>query len=66
MYGATRQRFHDYLEAEDVGTAVIKFKNDAIGTVEGTVNVYPRNLEETLYVFGENGTVKTAGHRRII
>ena len=61
VYGATRQQFHDYLEAEDVGMAVVKFKNGAIGTIEGTTNVYPKNLEETLYVFGENGTVKIGG-----
>ena len=61
IYGATRQQFHDYLEAEDVGMAVIKFKNGAIGTIEGTTNVFPKNLEETLYVFGENGTVKIGG-----
>ena len=61
VYGATRQQFHDYLEAEDVGLAVVKFKNGAIGTIEGTTNVYPKNLEETLYVFGEKGTVKLGG-----
>lgn len=61
VYGATSQQFHDYLEAEDVGTAVVKFKNGAVGTIEGTVNVFPKNLEETLYVFGENGTVKIGG-----
>ena len=61
VYGATRQQFHDYLEAEDVGMAVVKFKNGAIGTIEGTTNVYPQNLEETLYLFGEKGTVKIGG-----
>ena len=61
VYGATRQQFHDYLEAEDVGMAVLKFHNGAIGTIEGTVNVYPRNLEETLYIFGSKGTVKIGG-----
>lgn len=61
IYGATRQQFHDYLECEDIGMAVLKFKNGAIGTIEGTVNVYPKNLEETLYVFGETGTVKLGG-----
>ena len=61
VYGVTRQQFHNYLEAEDVGMAVIKFKNGAIATVEGTTNVYPQNLEETLYLFGENGTVKLGG-----
>lgn len=61
VYGATRQQFHDYLECEDVGMAVVKFKNGAIGTIEGTSNAYPKNLEETLYLFGRNGTVKIGG-----
>lgn len=61
VYGVTKQQFHTYLECEDVGMAVVKFKNGAIGTIEGTVNVYPKNLEETLYLFGENGTVKIGG-----
>ena len=55
VYGQTRQQFHDDLEAEDVGMAVVKFKNGA------TTNVYPKNLEETLYIFGEKGTVKIGG-----
>ena len=61
VYGFTRQQFHDYLEAEDVGMAVVRFANGALGTIEGTVNVYPKNLEETLYLFGETGTVKIGG-----
>lgn len=61
VYGQTRQQFHDYLEAEDIGMAIVKFKNGAIATIEGTTNVYPKNLEETLYVFGEKGTVKIGG-----
>lgn len=61
IYGATRQQFHNYLEAEDVGMAIVKFKNGAVATIEGTTNTYPKNLEETLYLFGENGTVKIGG-----
>ncbi len=61
IYGVTKQQFHDYLECEDIGMAVVKFKNGAVGTIEGTVNVYPKNLEETLYLFGEKGTVKIGG-----
>lgn len=61
VYGQTRQQFHHYLEAEDVGMAVVKFKNGVIATIEGTTNVYPKNLEETLYIFGEKGTVKIGG-----
>ena len=61
VYGTTRQQFHHYLEAEDIGMAVVKFKNGAVATIEGTTNVYPQNLEETLYIFGEHGTVKIGG-----
>ena len=61
VYGATRRQFHDYLEAEDIGMAVVKFKNGAVATIEGTTNVYPQNLEETLCLFGEKGTVKLGG-----
>ena len=61
VYGVTRQQFHHYLETEDIGMAVVKFKNGAVATIEGTTNVYPRNLEETLYLFGEKGTVKLGG-----
>ena len=61
IYGVTKRQFHDYLECEDIGMAVVKFKNGAVGTIEGTVNVYPRNLEETLCLFGEKGTVKIGG-----
>lgn len=61
VYGVTRQQQHDYLETEDVGMAVVTFANGAIATIEGTTNVYPQNLEETLYLFGEKGTVKLGG-----
>ena len=61
VYGVIRQQFHHYLEAEDVGMAVVTFKNGAVATIEGTTNVYPKNLEETLYLFGEKGTVKIGG-----
>ncbi len=61
VYGVTKQQFHHYLECEDIGMAVVKFKNGAVGTIEGTTNVFPKNLEETLYLFGENGTVKLGG-----
>ena len=61
VYGQTRQQEHPYLEAEDVGMAVVTFKNGAIATIEGTTNVYPKNLEESLFLFGETGTVKIGG-----
>ena len=61
VYGMTDRLMHPYIEAEDLGIAVIKFKNGSYGIIEGTTDVYPRNLEETLYIFGEKGTVKAGG-----
>ncbi len=61
VYGKTKQVFHDYLECEDLGAAIVNFANGATGIIEGTTNVYPQNLEGTLYIFGEKGTVKLGG-----
>lgn len=52
---------HEYIEAEDLGLAYIKFKDGLYGTIEGTTNVFPSNLEETLFIFGDKGTVKAGG-----
>ena len=49
------------IETEDAGMALVRFKNGSIGVIEGTVCVYPSNLEETFNLFGENGTVRLAG-----
>lgn len=61
VVGMTDRLNHDYIEAEDMGIALIKFKNGSYGIVEGTTDIYPSNLEETLYIFGEKGTVKAGG-----
>ncbi len=61
VVGMTDRLKHDYIEAEDLGIALIKFRNGSYGVVEGTTNIYPKNLEETLYLFGDKGTVKAGG-----
>ncbi len=61
VFAYTDNLNHDYIEAEDLGIAVVKFKNGGYGIIEGTNDIYPKNLEETLYVFGENGTAKAGG-----
>lgn len=61
VYAHTDRLQHDYIEAEDFGIALIKFKNGAYGIIEGTTNIYPTNLEETLSIFGEKGTIKLGG-----
>jgi predicted dehydrogenase len=61
VVGMTDNLNHPYIEAEDFGIALIRFANGSYGIVEGTTAIYPKNLEETLYLFGEKGTVKAGG-----
>ncbi len=61
VVGFTDNLNHNYIDAEDLGVAIIRFANGSYGVIEGTTNVFPKNLEETLYIFGENGTVKAGG-----
>jgi predicted dehydrogenase len=60
VYGVTR-RFIRPIEAEDFGTAIVEFANGAVGVIEGSADVFPRNLCETLSVFGEKGTAVIGG-----
>ena len=61
VIGMTDRLNHDFIEAEDLGLALVKFANGSYGIIEGTTNIYPKNLEETLYLFGDKGTVKAGG-----
>jgi len=61
VVGMTDNLIHGFIEAEDLGMALVKFANGSYGIIEGTTNIYPKNLEETLYLFGEKGTVKAGG-----
>lgn len=61
VVGMTDRLNHPYIEAEDLGIALVRFKSGAYGIIEGTTDVYPKNLEETFYLFGERGTVKAGG-----
>jgi UDP-N-acetyl-2-amino-2-deoxyglucuronate dehydrogenase len=49
------------MEAEDVGVAVLKFKSGALATIEGSTVTYPENLEGSVALFGERGSVKVGG-----
>jgi len=55
---ATRLR---KIEAEDVSNGVLKFSSGALGMVQASTTVYPKNFEESITLFGENGTVKIGG-----
>jgi predicted dehydrogenase len=49
------------IEFEDTGVVIVKFHNGAIGTINYTVNSYKKNMEGSLTIFGETGTVKIGG-----
>ncbi len=49
------------IETEDAATAHLVYKSGALGTLEFTLDVYERNLEASLSVFGEGGTIVLGG-----
>ena len=49
------------IEAEDSGVAVLKFRSGALGVLEVSVLTYPRNLEGSITILGEKGSVKIGG-----
>jgi len=49
------------IEFEDTGVVILEFYNGAIGTVNYTVNSFQKNMEGSLTLFGEKGTVKIGG-----
>lgn len=61
VFGATRNQYHPYIEAEDIGTAVFQFANGVVATVEGTVNIPGDSLEQHLTLIGNGGVVKLGG-----
>jgi UDP-N-acetyl-2-amino-2-deoxyglucuronate dehydrogenase len=49
------------IETEDTALALITFKSGALGVIEATTLTHPRNLEGSITIQGENGTVKVGG-----
>ncbi len=49
------------IEAEDSGAAVMRFRSGALGVLEVTMLTYPKNLEGSVTLLGERGTVRIGG-----
>lgn len=49
------------IETEDTGAAILRFRNGAIGTLNVTMLVYPRNLEGSVTLLGTRGTARVGG-----
>lgn len=54
----THQKF---VEFEDTGVIALEFENGALGTINYTVDSFEKNMEGSITIFGETGTVKVGG-----
>ncbi|MFO7822695.1 MAG: Gfo/Idh/MocA family oxidoreductase [Cyclobacterium sp.] len=55
VYGQVRTMVHE-IEGEDLGAAVVNFKNGALGTITGGTSLYPGNPER-LEIYGDKGNI---------
>jgi predicted dehydrogenase len=60
-YAITENYLHPNIEFEDTGVIALKFRNGSVGTINYTVNSFQKNMEGSVTVFGEKGTVKVGG-----
>ncbi|HEX7688972.1 MAG TPA: Gfo/Idh/MocA family oxidoreductase [Burkholderiaceae bacterium] len=49
------------IEVEDTGVAALKWRNGAMGTLNVTMLTYPKNLEGSITILGEKGSVRVGG-----
>ena len=49
------------IEAEDTAVVTLRFRNGALGVIEATTAVRPKDLEGSISVLGERGTVEIGG-----
>lgn len=49
------------IEAEDTAVVILKFRNGALGVIEATTAIRPKDLEGSLSVLGEKGSVEIGG-----
>lgn len=61
VFAYTDNLAHPFTEAEDMGLALVKFDNGSYGMIEGTINTYPKNLNDSMAIFGTEGTVSVSG-----
>jgi UDP-N-acetyl-2-amino-2-deoxyglucuronate dehydrogenase len=49
------------IEVEDTAVAALKWRNGAMGSVNVTMLTYPKNLEGSITILGERGSVRVGG-----
>ena len=60
VYAISCTRLAD-IEAEDTAVVTLRFRNGALGVIEATTATRPKDLEGSISILGENGTVEIAG-----
>jgi UDP-N-acetyl-2-amino-2-deoxyglucuronate dehydrogenase len=50
-----------HIEVEDTGVAALKWRNGAMGSINVTMLTYPKNLEGSITILGENGSACIGG-----
>lgn len=62
VYAMTDNFAHEgIVEFEDTGVVALRFENGVLGTINFTTNAFAQNMEGSLAIFGERGTVKIGG-----
>ena len=62
VYSIAKNFMHqNTIEFEDSGVVALEFNNGAIGTINFTINSFKKNMEGSITIFGEKGTVKVGG-----
>jgi predicted dehydrogenase len=62
VFSLTGNLLHqNIIEFEDTGVIALEFVNGALGTINYTVNCFKKNMEGSVTIFGEKGTVKVGG-----
>lgn len=49
------------IEVEDSGVAALRWRSGAMGTINVTMLTYPKNMEGSITILGEKGTVRIGG-----
>ena len=49
------------IEAEDTAVVILKFRSGALGLIEATTAVRPKDLEGSISILGEKGTIEIGG-----
>ncbi len=57
-YTGTLER---HIEVEDTGVAALRWRNGAMGSINVTMLTYPKNLEGSITILGEKGSVRVGG-----